>query len=144
MGRISKIAKLPHSIREDLNLRLERSDTARSILEWLNPIPEVQELLKLHFNGDAVNEQNITNWRRSGFAVWQTRHEFFDRLYGRGAKPRQAVACALDQDDARIDAAPCEPFDVVLGLRRKRVGVAIARDDGDPRGARDTGRVERR
>src|SRR6187399_2228914 len=80
MSRISKIAKLPPNIREDLNTRLERSETARSILKWLNKIPEVQELLKLHFKSEPVKEQNLTNWRRTGFAAWQLREAFMDRL----------------------------------------------------------------
>ncbi len=80
MARLSKISKLPRTIREDLNQRLDRNDTARSILKWLNAIPEVQELLKLHFNSEPVKEQNITNWRRSGFAAWQLRQDFMDRL----------------------------------------------------------------
>src|SRR6187402_3437894 len=80
MARLSKISKLPRPIREDLNERLDRNDTARSILKWLNAVPAVQEMLKISFNSEPVNEQNITNWRHSGFAAWQLRQDFMDRL----------------------------------------------------------------
>ena len=43
MPRLSKISKLPPALREEVNERLERSDTAASIVEWLNALPEVQK-----------------------------------------------------------------------------------------------------
>ncbi|HWB05973.1 MAG TPA: hypothetical protein VG796_23325 [Verrucomicrobiales bacterium] len=88
-----KIARLPRVLREELNRRLERNVPARLLVEWLNALPEVQEILTNFFNSNPINEQNICNWRRSGFAEWQTRQDFLEHL-------REFTA-----DAAEIDAA---------------------------------------
>src|SRR6187455_443739 len=96
MPRTSKIAKLPPALREEVNERLERSDTAASITEWLNALPDVQKMLKNSFNGDPINDQNITNWRRSGFAAWQLRHNFMDQLLILSDEASDIAAADLD------------------------------------------------
>ena len=43
--QISKIARFPRQIREQLNHRLDCSEKTRLILAWLNSLPEVQAIL---------------------------------------------------------------------------------------------------
>src|SRR6266568_3622712 len=73
--RTGKIARLPHSIREQLNLRLQNNERGKSILKWLNGLPEVQAVLKEHFKGKPIGLQNLTEWKQGGFNDWQIRQD---------------------------------------------------------------------
>jgi hypothetical protein len=61
MSRIGKIARLPKTVREKLNLRLEDNEPAKEILEWLNGLPQTQKVLKSLFNGAPINKQNLSS-----------------------------------------------------------------------------------
>jgi hypothetical protein len=67
----SKIAGLPRSIRDELNKRLDDSESTNSLLEWLNSLPEVQELCAKEFQGHLVKQQNLDGWKTTGFRNWQ-------------------------------------------------------------------------
>ena len=62
---IGKIARLPKSIREKLNRRLEDGQPASEILPWLNALPRVQKILAAQFAGAPIKAQNLSNWRAS-------------------------------------------------------------------------------
>jgi hypothetical protein len=79
MTRNGKIARLPHEIREELNHRLERNVPGITLVEWLNSLPEVQEVLRDLFDGNPVIPQNLSQWRQGGFAEWQARNDLFER-----------------------------------------------------------------
>src|SRR6476661_4485921 len=70
MYHISKIARLPHDIREQLNRRLLDGHLVKSILKWLNPLPKVQAVLAEHFENRPINHVNVSAWRHSGYADW--------------------------------------------------------------------------
>lgn len=74
VARVGKIARLPEKIRIELNRRLADGETAKTLLDWLNSRPETQPVLAAEFGGRAINEQNLSEWRRGGFVDWQ-RHE---------------------------------------------------------------------
>ncbi|HWB04235.1 MAG TPA: hypothetical protein VG796_14500 [Verrucomicrobiales bacterium] len=59
---------------------MDRNVPARILAEWLNSLPEVQQILRDSFDGNPINEQNLCNWRNGGFQEWQTRREFLERL----------------------------------------------------------------
>jgi hypothetical protein len=80
MNRTGKVARLPRSLRDELNRRLERNIPGRALLAWLNSLPEVQEIMESLFNGKPVSPQNLSEWRQGGFAEWQTRNDLLDRL----------------------------------------------------------------
>jgi len=71
MTRKGKIARLPDSIREQLNQRLQDGHDAKSLIEWLSPMPEVQAVLQKHFESQPINAVNLTEWRQGGFREWQ-------------------------------------------------------------------------
>jgi hypothetical protein len=79
--RNGKIARLPKKIREELNHRLEDGCTGPQLVEWLNGLPEVQELLEAEFNNQPVNETNLTHWRQGGFLDWLRHEEMQDQLH---------------------------------------------------------------
>jgi len=70
MARHGKIARLPESIRDELNRRLADGHTARQILPWLHALPEVQSLLASHFSGRPISHSNLTHWRQGGYRDW--------------------------------------------------------------------------
>jgi hypothetical protein len=74
-ARNGKIARLPAGIREEINLRLDDAEEGPDLLDWLNALPEVQELLQKHFNGVPVSKQNLSEWRLGGFQEWLLRRE---------------------------------------------------------------------
>ena len=81
--RISKIARLPKTIRDQLNQRLENGEIGRSILPWLNSLPETKKVLAELFSGKSITHQNLSEWRRAGYQDWlfqQQRLQWFDRM----------------------------------------------------------------
>ena len=75
MTRHGKIARLPHPIREQINRRLQNSDEGREIVEWLNSLPEVRAVMDAEFDGQAVSEMNLSNWRLGGYRDWEAQQE---------------------------------------------------------------------
>src|SRR5579862_4758750 len=75
MTRRGKIARLPCSIREELNQRIEDGEQGTRLVEWLNSLPEVMTVLAQDFEGQAISESNLTLWRNGGFLDWQARRD---------------------------------------------------------------------
>jgi hypothetical protein len=75
MIRTGKIARLPRAVRDELNRRLENTETGDTLLPWLNALPEVRAVLAHQFDGVPVTKQNLSEWRTGGFAEWRTRQD---------------------------------------------------------------------
>jgi uncharacterized protein YecE (DUF72 family) len=75
MGRIGKIARLPHAVRTALNLRLQGGHTTRAVLPWLNSLPAVQQVLAVQFNARPVTAENLAAWRKHGFVKWNRQND---------------------------------------------------------------------
>jgi hypothetical protein len=75
-----KIARLPHEIRETLNLRLQNGGEGGSLLTWLNSVPAVRLVLASDFGGKPVNKQNLSAWRKGAYREWLTRREAAEEL----------------------------------------------------------------
>ena len=75
MTRTGKIARLPREIRDELNKRLDDNEQGIRLLEWLNSLPEVQQVLARQFAGRPINKVNLTAWRSGGFRDWLVRRE---------------------------------------------------------------------
>src|SRR3954447_21614412 len=73
-SRNGKIARLPKAVREEINQRLEDGATARSMVGWLNGLPEVQALVQSEFGGHPIREQNLSQWKQGGYEDW-VRHQ---------------------------------------------------------------------
>lgn len=78
--RRGKIAKLPADLRMEVNRRLHDGQPAGQLLPWLNNHPRVRPILDAQFNGQAVNDQNLTEWRQGGFLDWLADRERLDAL----------------------------------------------------------------
>ena len=68
--RLSKIARFPAHIREQLNRRLHAGELGKTILPWLNALPETKKILAELFNAKPVTHQNLSEWRHSGYEDW--------------------------------------------------------------------------
>ena len=70
-----KIGRLHGAIREQLNQRLADGEPARTVLVWLNALPEVQSVLAARFAGRPVSEPNLSRWRTGGYQLWLKERE---------------------------------------------------------------------
>jgi hypothetical protein len=98
MSRTGKIARIPRKIRTELNERLDNGEEAKSILAWLNDMPQVDDVLRDHFKGALITEQNLSEWRQGGFREWAFRRQFIDH------------ACETFDSAGEMDAAMDTPL----------------------------------
>jgi hypothetical protein len=68
--RIGKIARLPHHLREQLNLRLHDHQPYKTILPWLNSLPEAKAIFAADFDNRPITKQNLSEWKQGGFRDW--------------------------------------------------------------------------
>jgi hypothetical protein len=71
MTRNGKIARLPQPIREQINRRLQDGENGRDILAWLNSSDEVKAVLAQGFDGQEINDVNLSHWKLGGFRDWE-------------------------------------------------------------------------
>jgi len=74
MTRRGKIARLPLAIREMVNRRLENGVEGKQIVGWLNSLPKVRALLAAEFDGQPVNEPNLSHWKTGLLRQISTSH----------------------------------------------------------------------
>lgn len=70
-----KIGRCPPHIRDEVNRRLLNGEPASKILPWLNSQEEVLRVLDEHFREEPVTPQNLSEWRKGGYAAWLKRRE---------------------------------------------------------------------
>jgi len=75
MTRRGKIARLPRNIRDELNQRLDDGEQGTRLIEWLNGLPEVRQVLQTDFEGQPINDTNLSDWKSGGFLDWQAQQE---------------------------------------------------------------------
>src|SRR5262245_34912422 len=80
MTPIGKIARLPQTIRDQLNHRLADGVRGNTLLNWLNSLPEVQAILAAEFGGQPINKQNLCAWRQRGYRDWLAQQEAQEML----------------------------------------------------------------
>jgi len=78
--RTGKIARLPKAVREQLNRRLQDGEPGKRLVEWLNTLPEVQEVLRADFGGRPISEQNLSEWKAGGYREWLLQQEALDMV----------------------------------------------------------------
>ena len=98
MTRKGKIARLPQSIREQINRRLQNGEEGKHIAEWLNALPEVIAVLAAEFDGQRINDMNLSNWKLGGYRDWEAQQEALEavrRFGGDAAELSQAAGGQL-------------------------------------------------
>ena len=81
MTRTGKIARLPHDIREQLNARLRSGEQGKTLLQWLNALPEAIAILAANFTGHPFTPANLTEWKRGGYQDWLVRQDALDLVH---------------------------------------------------------------
>ncbi len=73
--RRSKISRLSHEARENLNKRLEDGEPGKRLLAWLNDLAETKSVVAREFGGKPISESNLSDWRLGGYEEWRARKE---------------------------------------------------------------------
>lgn len=79
IARRGKIARLPLEIRQQLNDRLRNGEPGAQLVNWLNSLPEVQAAMQAEFDAKPIREQNLSQWRKGGYAQWLEMQEAVER-----------------------------------------------------------------
>ena len=78
--RTGKIARLPKSIRDELNRRLEDGWQNIKLVDWLNELPAVREILLEQFHAEPITEPNLSRWKEGGYQDWLRHRESQEQL----------------------------------------------------------------
>ena len=70
---LGKLSRLPTPLRDQLNLRLANGEPDKTLLPWVNSLPELHAIINDQFHGEPVSEQNLSEYRRHSFRKWQMR-----------------------------------------------------------------------
>jgi hypothetical protein len=129
ISRTGKIARLPLMVRLKLNCRLEEGEPHRSLMVWLNGLPEVKAMLDKFFGGRPITESNLTAWKQGGFAEWVLRRE----LVGEAHRMDETAMEFLEEHEERCRGVRMESFIQNLGLGLGfRYADIVAEYDRDP------------
>lgn len=125
MAPRSKISELPFGLRNELNERLRNGERGPQILPWLNAHPE---LVKREME---INDQNLSNWRETGFREYVEKKEREEGLKAQaewavrfaevtgGAVSQGAVAIAAGRIMQRLETASDDELnDLSLAVSR--------------------------
>ena len=80
MARQGKIARLPASLRAELNRRLFDGQGAPQILPWLNAQPAAISIWEELFEGLACSPQNLSEWKLGGYKEWRKSQDRLEDL----------------------------------------------------------------
>ena len=89
MTHTGKIGRLPWLIREELNRRLQDGHPGTHLVQWLNSLPEVQDILVRYFSGHKIKPRNLRAWKVFGHREWQFRNRYIEAA----AVPKNARRC---------------------------------------------------
>ena len=131
MTRNGKVARLPYSIRDLLNRRLHDGESGKSLVDWLNGLPRVQEVLAEEFGGRPISEQNLSEWKQGGFEDWlrhQETREWVSTLADESAD--------LEEDAGDISVADwlSAPLAVALGRWIRELATGAQNDPKQRKG----------
>ena len=102
--RNGKIARLPKTVREEFNRRLENGEPAGPLVAWLNGLPEVLAVLAAEFKAQPIRPQNVSEWRKGGYRDWLAQQEAL------------ALAQQLGEDAVELKADGRAPLTDALAL----------------------------
>ena len=122
----SKIARLPKNVRHQLSLRIEDNHPGVEIVQWLNSLPDVQKIIADQFNGSAISEQNLSDWKSSGHLDW-LRHEAALESARQFIETSDDLDLAAQQSKSNL----LDRFAAILAVEMMRAGLALLQKETD-------------
>jgi len=122
---VGKIGRLPKCIRDMLGTRIEDGEPGKELVKWINSLSGVQRVLKEHFNGRPITEQNLSEWKQTGHPEWLRQEE-----------TRALAAQLTEQSDDLAEAADgcdlSDRFASVLAAELARLAMTLLEKETDP------------
>ena len=117
----SKIGRLPFAIRNELNERIRDGAQGAELLDWLNGLKETKKILR-EMGSDAVNAQNLTDWRSTGYKDWLDDQADADR-FRRLAEVSHTLATAAGGSAAGVacNIATAKIMDALEGADEDKI-----------------------
>jgi len=125
MARRGKIARLPKEIRDQLNRRLQNGEAGNQLVDWLNGLEEVQAVLKAEFESRPLNEQNLSDWRKGGYADWERMEQVRERI-----EELRENSEGLTDTSGRVDISYC--YSTLLAVKITELGDLLLAKEDDP------------
>lgn len=127
MTRTGKIARLPRTIREQLNRRLEDGEPGSDLVAWLNALPPVQTVLKTEFADRPISEQNLSEWKSGGYRDWRKHQEAMELVRDLSANADELTQVTGEPLTDRMSPLLATRYMAVIKL----LGVAAGEDAND-------------
>lgn len=122
----SKIGRLPFAVRNELNERIRDGAQGAELLDWLNSLKETKKILR-EMGGPgavpaAVNAQNLTDWRSTGYKDWLDDQADADR-FRRLAEVSHTLATAAGGSAAGVacNIATAKIMDALEGADEDKI-----------------------
>ena len=117
----SKIGRIPFAVRNELNERIRDGAQGAELLDWLNGLKETKKILR-EMKSDAVNAQNLTDWRSTGYADWLEDQKDADR-FRRLAEVSHTLATAAGGSAAGVacNIATAKIMDALEGADEDKI-----------------------
>jgi hypothetical protein len=115
MTRNGKIARLPSSLRDQLNRRVRDGEPGKNLVDWLNSQPAVQEVLEKEFGGRAISEQNLSEWKQGGYEDW-LRHQETRTLVQELASQSEDISEDIKQEAGDLSVADLLSAQLAMAL----------------------------
>lgn len=117
----SKIGRLPFAVRNELNERIRDGAQGSDLLDWLNSLKETKKILR-EMKSDAVNAQNLTDWRSTGYKDWLDDQADADR-FRRLAEVSHTLATAAGGSAAGVacNIATAKIMDALEGADEDKI-----------------------
>ena len=117
----SKIGRLPFAVRNELNERIRDGAQGAELLDWLNGLKETKKILR-EMGSDAVNAQNLTDWRSTGYKDWLDDQADADR-FRRLAEVSHTLATAAGGSAAGVacNIATAKIMDALEGADEDKI-----------------------
>ena len=133
MSRVGKIARLPHEVREELNVRLERSERSPQLPAWLNALPEVNQFKPLDEKAmDADNGENssptpsqcvavsrsdkIVEKAKSSVVAWIDKMGGSPHFPGMARNGNRSTRGSMNHDKQNVERLGTDPFTFTVTL----------------------------
>jgi len=121
-----KIGRLDSGVRHAIGERIENGEPNKSIVDWLNSLPEVQRPLQYYFEGRPITEQNLSEWKQNGGHQHWVRVQETRRLAQQLGEDAEVLESATD------DECLSDRLGVILAAELMKLMTTLLAEEKDP------------